>query len=215
MDTRGKPLVIEGITVEPVSIDRRAWVYVVRAPVLERGADGRPLLSVIEAGPMAFVQATARIALGDAARAALLEQLKAVEPAAETIDPAPMSVERVALEVRVGEAWVAVAEGRSSGMPPWTTALAATVSGEALLALGAAVGGDRGRARLTARVHFPGRPAEVRYRQSAGTSTLLSGGSASSTSFAVSADMSSPATGDRTLDIRGDIADGFHPQGSR
>ena len=120
MDDHEEPLVIDGIKIVAKNGDRRVWSYMPPHPSLERGPGGAPMLTVIEAGATAFLQCTARVALYEEARTALLARLQEIEPQAERLEAAPLSVERVALEVKTGSTWVAVAESKSSGMPPWT-----------------------------------------------------------------------------------------------
>ena len=120
MDDRAEPLVIDGVKIAAKNGDVRTWSYVPPRPSLERGPGGKPILTVIEAGSTAFLQCTTRLALHEDARAALLARLREIEPKAETLEAVPLSVERIALEVKTGSTWVAVAESKGSGMLPWT-----------------------------------------------------------------------------------------------
>src|SRR5262249_17308081 len=135
-------VVIDGITLEAADADARAWTYIPNRPAIDRDANGNPMFSIIEAGPVAFLQCTARLALSEDAQGQLLARLKAARPDAETLTPAIIGVQRITLEVSNGEMWEAIAESSSSGMPPWTAALAATLAPAPLAAIKAASGGE-------------------------------------------------------------------------
>jgi hypothetical protein len=212
MDDRAEPLVIDGVTMAAKNDDRRAWTYVPPRPSLEQGPGGTPMLTVVAAGATAFLQCTARVALHEAARGALLARLQEIEPKAETLEPAPLSVERMALEVKTGSTWAAVAESKSSGMPPWTAALAAMLAPDPLAAIKAALAGERERARLRAWVVLPGSPAAFRRSAAAGEVHLETPTGNASARFAASADASSPASAAIALELSADIAD-FFPKG--
>ena len=164
-------VVIDGITLAAASADGHGWTYLPNQPAIERSANGAPMFSIIEAGPVAFLQCTARLALNDAARAQLLARLKAVRPEAETLESARITVTRIALEVSSGDVWETVAESSGSGMPPWTAALAATLAPAPLAAIKAAAGGESGRARLRASIMPPASPVAYRRAEAAGTYT--------------------------------------------
>jgi hypothetical protein len=207
--TTQQPVVIDGITLEPASADGQQWMYVPSGPVLELGPRDTPMLSVIEAGPVAFLQCTARVALSDAARARLLARLQEVRPAATTLDVAPISVERVALELKTAEGWNRLADSRSSGMPPWTAALSATLNPAALMAIKSAVAGKPGYIRLTARIVRTPMPAVYRQVTSTGTTRVDSSYGASSSSFAAATYHASPASPALALDLDTDVAKFF------
>ena len=160
-NTTQDPVVIDGIELQPDPADATTWIYVPPAPSLERRPDGAPQLSLIEAGPVAFLQATTRVDLPEEARARLLQQLQQTKPDARAVRAAPLFVRRMALESRAtGDAgWETLVEGTSSGTPPWITALSATPNGAAAAAVKAAIAGERGRLRLSARIALPTNPA--------------------------------------------------------
>lgn len=209
MDDSKEPLVIDGVKVEAKDGDGRAWSYVPPRPTLERGPNGRPMLTVVEAGSTAFLQCTARVALNEDVRAALLARLKEIEPKAETLEAAPLSVERIALEAKTGSEWVAIAQSKGSGMPPWTAALAATLAPGPLAAIKSAVAGERERARLSARIVLPGSPAAFRLSEATGEARIETPTGAASASFAASHDVSSPAGAATALELSTDISDFF------
>ena len=179
------------------------------APRPGAGPGGRPMLTVIEAGSTAFLQCTARVALNEDARAALLARLKEIEPKAETLEAAPLSVERIALEVKTGSDWVAVAESKGSGMPPWTAALAATLAPGPLAAIKSAVAGERERARLRAWIVLPGSPATFRRSEATGEARIETPTGAASASFAASRRRIISRGAATALELSADIADFF------
>jgi hypothetical protein len=212
MDDRKEPLIIDGIKIEAKNEDGRAWSYVPARPTLEQSPNGRPMLTVIEAGSVAFLQCTARVALNEDARAALLARLQERAPQAETLEAAPLSVERIILEVKTDSEWVAVAESKGSGMPPWTAALAATLTPGPLAAIKSAVAGESEHARLRAWIVLPGSPAAFRRSETRGEARIETPLGAASASFTATADASSPAGAATALELSADIAD-FFPQG--
>ena len=211
MKDREESLVIDGIELQPKDVAGCAWTYVPLRPALERGQSGAPMLQVIEAGSTAFLQCTARVALHEEARAALLTSLKKKQPQAETLEAAPLSVERIALEVMTGNDWVAVAESKGSDLPPWTAALAATLASGQLAALKSALAGEKKRARLTARIVLPGASASFRSAKAAGEARIKTPTGAASMRFSATADESSPASQATRRNLAADIADFFPP----
>jgi hypothetical protein len=207
--TTEQPVVIDGITLEPASADGQQWMYVPSGPVLELGPRDTPMLSVIEAGAVAFLQCTARVALNDAARARLRARLQEVRPAAKTLEIAPISVERVALELKTADGWNQLAASRSSGTTPWTAALAATLDPAALAAMKSAVAGEPGHIRLTARIVRTPMPAAYMHAESAGTTRVDSSSGTSTSSFAAAAHHASPASRAPALDLATDLAEFF------
>jgi len=158
-DTNG-PRIVGGVEVSPKG-DGHTWIYVPSQPSLERSDTGSPLLQIIEAGPVAFLAATVRLALSEPDHSALLAQLQADDPTATDLQAAPISVERMALEVWTGS-WTAIAESAGSGAFPWTAALTASLAAETTAALKAAAAGTADRARLVARFQVGGSSGQVR-----------------------------------------------------
>jgi hypothetical protein len=164
------------------------------------------MVSVIEAGPTAFLQCTARLALTEEARARLLRRLQAIDPRVEALEAEPLRVERVSFEVRTGSDWKSVAESTSSGMPPWTAALAATLARDALAAIKAALAGEKDRARLTARIVVEGSPAVTRHWAAAGETMTTTSATRASAGFTAEADLSSSARAPVAHELGADIA---------
>lgn len=166
-----EPVVLDGLELRPDPADPSVWTYVPPGPFLELGPDGRPALGVVDAGPVSFLQITTRLDLPDSARNALADRLPNPQRPSATVRAATVAVTRVAVETRPPDGvWASVAEGASSDVPPWTTALAATLGAEQSAAVKAALGGTRGRMRLvgelaTGRENFVkercGRPARA------------------------------------------------------
>ncbi|HEX5110304.1 MAG TPA: hypothetical protein VFV95_17760 [Vicinamibacterales bacterium] len=206
-----EPLVIDGMTLEAASPDGRAWKYVPDRPVIERSASGEPMFSIIEAGPVAFLQCTARLALNDEGRARLLERLKAVRPEAETLEAASITVGRIALEVSNAGVWEAVAESSGSGMPPWTAALAATLAPAALSAIKAAAGGETGHARLRASITRAASPSTYRRAEAAGATRLESPAGVFTTSYATTTEDSPMTSAVDAREISTDLSSELAP----
>jgi hypothetical protein len=156
MDTERTPVVIDGIELKGDPVDPATWVYLPPGPLLDRGPDGKPIVALIEAGSVAFLQITARIDLSDAERVALLAKLKQKRPAARALRVMAVTVGRVLLEARDDAAgWAKIAEVTSSGHPPWTAAIAASVSGAQIESVKRALGGTKARLRLSTTITPP------------------------------------------------------------
>ena len=162
MDTREEPLVVDGISIEARSGDGRMWNYIPERPTIQTGPGGTPMLTVLEAGATAFLQCTVQVGLDDAVCNALLTRLKEKRPQAESLEAAALSVERIALEAKIGSEWQVVAEGKGSGLPPWTAALMATLEPGTLAAIKAAVAGQTDCARRGRGLSLPGSTAAFR-----------------------------------------------------
>ncbi|GAA4036355.1 hypothetical protein GCM10022247_72620 [Allokutzneria multivorans] len=130
------------------------WSYEPVGPTVELARDGSPQLSIVEAEGMGFLQLTARLDLPEGTRARLLSELRRHVDATE-VRAVPVAVQAIGLQVREAEAWTTIADGRGSGVPPWTSALSASLRADRLSALKAAVEGTRGKARLHARFTLP------------------------------------------------------------
>jgi len=199
-------VVIDGITLAAASSEGRAWRYVPTRPVIERSATGAPMFSIIEAGPVAFLQCTARLALNDDARARLLERLKAVRPEAETLESASITVGRIALDVNHAGVWETVAESSGSGMPPWTAALAATLAPAPLAAIKAAAGGESGHARLRASITPAASAVGYRRAEAAGATRLESPAGVFTASYTTTTEDSPIASDVETRELTTDLA---------
>jgi hypothetical protein len=154
-----EPVVLDGLELRPDPADPSVWTYVPPGPFLEAGPGGRLALGVVDAGSVSFLQLTSRLDLPDAARDVLSSRLPARDgghpPAVRAV---PVAVTRVAVETRPADGnWATVTEGTSSGIPPWNTALAATLTAEQADAVKAAIGGARGRMRLVGEMAAAGR----------------------------------------------------------
>lgn len=150
-------VVVEGIELRPDPADPAVWTYVPPGPLLERGPDGTPAISLLDAGTVTFLQVTCRLDLLDEDRSRVLASLRQKRPSGPTsIRPHAVNVRRVALQVKPTDGgWATVAEGASSGNPPWTTALSASLTTEQTLAVEAAISGTPDRARLTCDLTVP------------------------------------------------------------
>jgi hypothetical protein len=205
-------VVVDGVQLRAADREGRSWTYVPARPGLERDATGRPMLSIVEAGPVAFLQVTARVALSEQERARLLEGLRALRPAATSLEVAPIQVSRVALEVKEGDRWVAVAESGSSQMVPWTAALAATLEPSARAALRDAASGERGRARLRASIALPAAPQTIGYAEASGSVRAESPFVVAAASYTTSIGESSPAGPASSLELSADLSGELVPE---
>ena len=151
---------IEVVTVGDIELRSRpstpgTWYYLPPGPMLDRLPGGGHAVGLIEAGTVAFLQLTSRLDLFSGDRDDLLKRLREIRPAATAIRPEPVVVRGVHLEARTADGWVMVAEGTSSGVPPWITALSASVQHPATAPVKAALAGIRDRLRLRAEFVVP------------------------------------------------------------
>lgn len=145
------PVLVGGVELRPDPARPGSWTYVPPGPFL----DTPDAISLIDAGPASFLQVTSRIDLPDGRRDAVRRGLG---PGAD-IHPADVRVTRVAVETKSPDGvWAAVTEGTSSGIPPWTTALSASLEGDRRAAARAALGGAKGWMALVAELTVAGRP---------------------------------------------------------
>lgn len=188
--------------------DGHTWLYVPDRPRLERSEAGTPLLHVIEAGPIAFLQATIRLALPDADRDRILATLQATDPTVTDLVADAIVVERLGLQART-ETWTTVAEGPGSGSVPWNAALSATLDAQTTAAIKAAINGEPGHARLVATFAVGGSPGSMHEASAAAEAfTRTTEGSAY---IAVQADLdaSVEATSATTREITADLSELF------
>lgn len=200
-------VVIDGFALQRKADDKTGWTYVPRHPTLGVDSHGKPMLSILEAGAVAFVQCTAQVALRESDRAALLQKLQEVEPEARTLDAAPLTVDRIALEWLAEGGWSALGDSKGSGMPPWTAALAATLTAEALAALKAAISGESGRVRLSASLTLAGSHGTIRRVHQAGSVSVKTTAGETASSYAVETDTSAPGRAPAFLEMSADLAD--------
>jgi hypothetical protein len=202
---------IDGVETYPKG-DGHTWLYIPDRPRLERSDTGTALLQVIEAGPVAFLQATLRLALPHEERDRLLAVLQATDPAVTDLVPAPLTVDRLALEVLTGT-WVTVAEGAGSGAAPWNAALGASLGPEATAAIKAAIDGRSGQARLVARFAVGGSPGSV--HEATATAEALARTTEGAAYAAIQADLNASveATEPTTREASADLSESFTTTG--
>lgn len=203
-------VVVEGIELRPDPLDASVWTYLPPGPLLERGPDGAPAITLIEAGAVSFLQLTSRVDLPEDDRARILTGLRQQRPHGPTsIRPQSVIVRRVALQVKPKDGdWVTVTEGTSSGIPPWTTALSATLTAEQALAVKAAINGTPERLRLIGELTVPADAAVEADRATSASLTFTT--SAGSIDLGLETRSTQVAAGtDRTLTHVTDIADLF------
>jgi hypothetical protein len=150
-----EPVVVTGIELRPEPAEPGVWTYVPPGPFLDSDPQGRLAIGLIEAGDIAFLQVTSRLDLSQEARAAVLTELREQVPGrrADEVRPAPIDVRMVAVQERPEQGeWHTLAEGKSSGLPPWNTALSATLTADQTAAVKASLQGAKDRLRLVAEV---------------------------------------------------------------
>ncbi|MFI6642536.1 hypothetical protein [Streptomyces sp. NPDC050504] len=144
------PVLVDGIELRPDPDRPGSWTYVPPGPFL----DNPNAIGLIDADSVSYLQVTSRIDLPDGRRDAVRSGLG---PGAD-IRPAPVRVTRVAVETKSPDGvWTAVAEGTSSGIPPWTTALSAALDGDRRDAARAALAGTKDRMAIVAELTVAGR----------------------------------------------------------
>ena len=204
-------VVVDGLELRPDLADRWTWLYVPPGPFLDADADGRPGIGLIEAGPVAFLQATTRLDMTEGARDRLLGALRRRHGTRAMVRAVPVVVRRTTLELRGPDGgWTAVAEGTGSGVAPWTTALSATLTADQAGAVQAAMDGRRDTVRLAATFEVPGAAAiERETTATAGaTATTTTRATTTTAEVHVSEEISSagPAPA-RTIQQTHDLAD--------
>ncbi|WP_158895887.1 hypothetical protein [Amycolatopsis anabasis] len=210
----GAPIEIDGCQLRPDRGQPGVWTYLPPGPFVEREPSGKPTLSIVEAGEVAFLQLTTRLDLPEDARLRLTERLRQhLERADAEARAAAVVVETVALQIAGEEGgWATIASGGSSGLPPWTTALSVSLSATQLAALKAAIGGRIGLVRLHTRFaapveHQPSMTqiatAEVRY--------VSDQGPAEGVSLAVTGTTPTAAPAPRVVEQANDLADLINP----
>ncbi len=202
-----QPLAISGIELFPLDADATRWRYRPRRPSLERQRDGTPMLQVIEAGSTAFLQATARVALDETERTGLLDALRRERPTASSLEPLPLDVHRIALEIKRDDGWSVLAESRGSGSAPWTAALAAVLDPAGVAALKAATEGEPGRVRLVAHASEAGSPARTHYANATIDLKTETPTERASMAASIDIDRSTPAAASRPVELVADLSD--------
>jgi hypothetical protein len=198
---------IEGVDTYPKG-DGHTWLYVPDRPRLELAETGTQLLQVIEAGPVAFLQATVRLALPDTDHARVLAVLQADDPAITDLVVAPITVGRLAIEANAGS-WRTVAEGPGSGSLPWNAALSATLDPPTTTAIKAAIDGQPGHARLVARFEVGGSPGSVHEASAMGEALARTPDWTAFVGIQARLDRSVEATAPTTREVTADLSESF------
>jgi hypothetical protein len=126
--------------------DAGMWRYLPRRPDLQRGADGRPLLTMIDMGTAGYLLFTARWAAPPEDLEALRRELAAREgPGRATLSFAPVSSLRCNALIGDGSgAYRTVATSGTSGIPPYDAAFNLFLEDDRLAHAKAALRGERG-----------------------------------------------------------------------
>jgi hypothetical protein len=212
MNAPAMSLRVDGFALEPTTEDGRVWSYVPAGAFVEHG-DAGPLFSIIEAGSTAFLQCTARVGIDENRRRRLLTRLQELWPAAEAIEPAPIAVERIALEARSDDEWVAIAESSGSNMPPWRAALAAPLTPAQLAACKAAAAGEPGHVRLRARITRTTNAGRSITAEAARSASVEASGHTSAFSYSTTTTHSTTGAAAGHIELTSDIADQLSPHG--
>jgi hypothetical protein len=123
------------------------WYYAPKAPGIATDSNGRPQFNLITAGSVSFLQVTGSWGLGAAevedARRELAGKL-GKDPASLVMMPAPETVDGVALMLGDGaDGYTVLAQGKSSGMPPYHAAFSVMLDSRQLAAVREALDGKR------------------------------------------------------------------------
>lgn len=126
------------------------WSYVSLAPWPQLSQDGRPMLSLLAAGDVAFLQLTAQLD----PPGGTLEQLRAAlaagkNPATVTLTNGVRAVRAVEVAVGKGDAARVIATSTGSGFPPFTAAFGIGLAADDRADVDAALRGETGHVRIT------------------------------------------------------------------
>jgi hypothetical protein len=180
-----RPVVVDGVELRPDPGDPWAWMYVPPGPFVDGGADGRPAIGLIEAGPVAFLQVTTCLDMTEVARDRLLGALRRRHGTRVMVRAVPVVVRRTVVELRGPDGgWTAVAEGAGSGVAPWTTALSATLTADQAGVVRAAMDGRRDAVRLAATFDVPDTAAVERDATASAGATATTTTTAATTTIA-------------------------------
>ena len=164
--------------------DPGACRYLPRRPDLQRGPDGRPLVTLIDMGTSGYLLFTARWAAPPEDLEALRRELAAregrMEPGRAVVSFAPVSSLRCDALMGDGSgAYDTVATSATSGMPPYDAAFNLFLQDERLARAKAALRGERGYLGIeyVADVHVPvNATAKFRARAADLLASLRAGG---------------------------------------
>ncbi|WP_029137251.1 hypothetical protein [Nakamurella lactea] len=191
--------VVDGITVFPTD-DPAAWQYLPPGEVV-RLPDGRRSLSVVEAGPIAYLTVTTHLFAGPDLLTALRRSLAdRVSVAADRIALTVVPVRRAAAELIIGEGNTPAATSFTSGTIGWDAAFQVSLDADAARQVRAGLSGRRDRLRIRYRVIVVPRTAGVTGTTISMTSSTVitsSSSTSSSTSSGRPTDSSARSAGDR------------------
>ncbi|WP_243074475.1 hypothetical protein [Microbacterium sp. SS28] len=138
------------------------WSYVSVAPWPQLAPDGTPMISILAAGDLAFVQLSAQLDPPGAA----LEQARAVlagdaDPASVTLSTGVSAVTAVEVAVTTGDETRIVATSKGSGYAPFAAVFSLQATAEDREAFEAALSGETDRVAITYDVVTARGPARI------------------------------------------------------
>jgi hypothetical protein len=142
--------------------DPATLLYIPGAPSPQRAPDGTPMISLLRFAPHAFLQLSAQWDVADeqlgALRAALAAAYPGLDAASVRLEPAPIQVERAALELTGPDGTAAELQSSdTSGMPPYTALFNLQLDEAQQAATAAALGGRTGLLAVRYRATLAGR----------------------------------------------------------
>ncbi|HSN20182.1 MAG TPA: hypothetical protein VLS49_05870 [Usitatibacter sp.] len=134
----------------PSARDAATWHFLPRYPDVQRATDGRPLVTLVDLGPTAYLVFTATWAASREDLQALREEIVARNPAMRAqplvLAFAPVASPRCSVLVGDGRgSFEILASSATSGMPPYDAAFNLHLQGERLAHAKAALHGEPGR----------------------------------------------------------------------
>jgi hypothetical protein len=139
-----------GIRYAPSAQDPAVWEYLPRTPMLRRGPDGSPLLTLIGQGTSGFLLVTVTWGAPDsdiaAVRSDIAAQISAASPDLVRLAFAPLTAPRCTALIGDGAGgFESVATSSTSGTPPYDALFNVALQDEQLAAARAAIDGGPGR----------------------------------------------------------------------
>lgn len=202
---------VDGVALTAESSEPGVWTYLPPGPLLDRSHSGSPAIGLIDAGPVAFLQLTARLDLQQDAREVLLSALKSHRPTATVVRSTRIVVDLIGLEAHDSDgAWVQIARSTSSGTAPWTAAMSAALTPAQQGPVKAALTGIRDKLRLRAVFTVPAPPIEI--HRSIGSGELVVESSSGRVEVSTRSSSSTGSAGaPRTVEQIADVADLLNP----
>ncbi|MBK7820434.1 MAG: hypothetical protein IPJ61_05005 [Tessaracoccus sp.] len=160
MCTAPNRIVAVGVECRRVADD--TWSYVSLAPWPQQSHDGSPMMSLLAAGDIAFLQLTAQLD----PPGATLDQVRATlaagrNPATITLTSGVRTVRAVEVTVGADDDTRVLATSTGSGFPPFTAAFGISLTRDDRPAVDAALRGEAGHVHITYDIETETGPARV------------------------------------------------------